>query len=71
MPFIPHTDDDIRDMLAAIYADVQARMARGITVEELLASKPTAGWDAAVPQGAQTSERLVRALHAEISATPR
>ncbi len=60
-----------RDMLAAIYADVQARMARGITVEELLASKPTAGWDAAVPQGAQTSERLVRALHAEISATPR
>jgi cyclase len=59
-----------RDMLAAIYADVQARMARGITVEELLASKPTASWDAAVPQGAQTSERLVRTLYAEISATP-
>jgi cyclase len=60
-----------RDMLEAIYGDVQGRMARGITLEELLASRPTAVWDAAVPQGAQTSERLVRTLYAEISATPR
>lgn len=60
-----------RDMLAAIYADVQAKVAGGITVEELLAAKPTASWDAAVPQGAQASERLVRTLYAEISATPR
>jgi glyoxylase-like metal-dependent hydrolase (beta-lactamase superfamily II) len=60
-----------RDMLATIYADVQARVSSGITVEELLASKPTASWDASVPQGAQASERLVRTLFTEISATPR
>jgi glyoxylase-like metal-dependent hydrolase (beta-lactamase superfamily II) len=60
-----------RDMLSALYADVQARVAGGATVEELLAARPTAAWDASVPQGAQTSERFLRTLHAEIQATPR
>ena len=42
-----------------------------MTVEQLLAAKPTASWDASVPQGAQASERFLRTLHAEISAARR
>ena len=40
-------------------------MKAGKTADEIVASKPTADFDAKVPQGATTSERFIRAIVAE------
>jgi cyclase len=41
---------------------------QGKSVEEVIAAKPTADFDASVPSAAQTSEQLVRWLHAQMKA---
>jgi cyclase len=55
-----------RDMIIAVRDKIAPMVARGDTVEQVLAGKPTAAYDAKVPQGEQTSERFVRALYTEI-----
>jgi glyoxylase-like metal-dependent hydrolase (beta-lactamase superfamily II) len=55
-----------RDMAIAIRDRVAALVRQGKTQEEVLASKPTSEYDARVPQAAQTSDRFVGQLYAEI-----
>jgi glyoxylase-like metal-dependent hydrolase (beta-lactamase superfamily II) len=57
-----------RDTLVAIRDSLLPHIGEGMTVEQLLSMKPTAPWDAQVPQGAQSAERFIRALHAELTA---
>jgi hypothetical protein len=47
---------------------VNALVRQGKTNAEVLAAKPTADYDARVPQSKETSERFVNQLYAEIKA---
>jgi cyclase len=58
-----------RDQLIAIRDIVAALVAQGKSVEEVIAAKPTAGFDARVPQGAQSSERFLKWLYADLKAS--
>lgn len=60
-----------RDLLLDVRERVAGMVAQGMTVEQVLAAKPTAAYDASVPQGAQGAERFVRGLYAELSAARR
>src|SRR6267143_3544164 len=55
-----------RDMTIAIRDRVAALVMQGKTQEETVAAKPTSEYDARVPQAAQTSDRFVGQLYAEI-----
>jgi cyclase len=57
-----------RDMVLAIRDKVAALVRQGKTQEEVLAAKPTSEYDARVPQAAQTADRFVGQLYAEIKA---
>ena len=57
-----------RELLIAVRDKVAPLVAAGKTVDEVVAAKPTAAFDAQVPNGAQSAERFVRALYAEIKA---
>lgn len=59
-----------RDMAIAVRDKVAALAKAGKTADEIVALKPTAEWDAKVPQGATTSERFIRAIVAEATAKP-
>jgi glyoxylase-like metal-dependent hydrolase (beta-lactamase superfamily II) len=60
-----------RDTLVAAIDAVEKLVRQGMTVEQVLAAKPTAALDDRVPQGAQNAERLVRGLYAELSTEKR
>lgn len=66
-----HTDGDTlvsfpgHDILT-VRDKVAPLVAQGKTLEEVLASKPTAQFDAQVPNAAQSAERFVRWLYAEL-----
>jgi glyoxylase-like metal-dependent hydrolase (beta-lactamase superfamily II) len=55
-----------RDLVLAMRDKVRPLVARGLTVEEVLAAKLTAETEAGIPQGAQTAEQFIRWLYAEI-----
>ena len=55
-----------RDLVLAIRDKVQALLARGMTVDEVLAANLTAGTKVAVPPRAHTAEQFVRWLYAEL-----
>jgi cyclase len=57
-----------RDLILLMRDRVAALIAQGKTVDEVVAAKPTADLDAQVPQGAQSVERFLRWLYAEIKA---
>jgi glyoxylase-like metal-dependent hydrolase (beta-lactamase superfamily II) len=57
-----------RDLVLAVRDKVAALAAQGKTVEEVIAAKPTADFDAKVPQAEQTSERFIKWLYAEVQA---
>ena len=57
-----------RDMLLAVRDKVAALVAQDKSLEEVIAAKPTAEFDAQVPQAAQTSERFVTWMYAEVRA---
>ncbi len=57
-----------RDMAIAVRDKVVALVKQGKTADEIVAAKPTAEYDAKVPQGATTSERFIRAIVAEATA---
>jgi cyclase len=56
-----------REMIMAIRDKVAALVKQGKTQPEVVAAKPTSDYDAKVPQAAQTSERFVGQLYAEVS----
>jgi cyclase len=55
-----------RDLVLAVRDRVAALISQGKSLEEVIAAKPTESFDAQVPQGAQTSERFIRWLYAEV-----
>ena len=57
-----------RDLILAVRDKVAPLVQRGLSVEEVIAAKPTADYDANVPQGEQTSEQFVRWLYSELKA---
>ena len=57
-----------RDMAIAVRDKVVAMVKQGKTADEIVAAKPTADYDAKVPQGATTSERFIRAIVADAAA---
>jgi cyclase len=57
-----------RDMILTIRARIVALIAQGKTLDQIVASHPTAPYDAQVPQGALTAERFVRWVYAEVQA---
>ena len=58
-----------RDLILAVRDKVSALIDEGKTLEETIAVKPTAEFDAKVPQAEQTSERFVKWLYAEVKAS--
>src|ERR1700685_2543489 len=54
-----------RDMMLVVRDKIAALVQQGKTVEEVLAAKPTADYDAIVPNASTTSERFVRQVYAE------
>jgi glyoxylase-like metal-dependent hydrolase (beta-lactamase superfamily II) len=57
-----------RDMVLAVAEKIRLLIAQGKSVEEVIAAKPTAQFDASVPSSDTTSEQLVRWLYAELKA---
>ena len=57
-----------RDLILAVRDKVAALVQQGLTVEQVVAAKPTAEYDANVPQAEQTAEQFVRWLYAELKA---
>jgi glyoxylase-like metal-dependent hydrolase (beta-lactamase superfamily II) len=57
-----------RDLVLAVSEKIRPLVQQGRSVEEVIAAKPTAQFDATVPNGAETSEQLVRWLYAELKA---
>jgi cyclase len=57
-----------RDLILAVRGKVAALAAQNKTLEEVIAAKPTADFDAQVPQGPQTAERFIGWLYAEVKA---
>jgi len=59
-----------RDMILAIRDKIAPMVAQGKTVEEVIAAKPTAEFDARIPTAETTSERFIRQVYTELK-TPR
>ena len=57
-----------RDLILAVRAKVQKLIEQGRTIDEAVAAHPTAEFDAQVPQSAQTADRFVRWVYAEVQA---
>lgn len=57
-----------RDMIIAIRDKIAPLVAQGKTVQEVMAAKPTAAYDAKVPQSNTTTERFVTQVYAELKA---
>jgi glyoxylase-like metal-dependent hydrolase (beta-lactamase superfamily II) len=57
-----------RDLILAVRDKVAALVAKNKPIEEVIAAKPTEDFDARVPQSAQTSERFIKWLYAEVKA---
>jgi len=57
-----------RDLLLAVRDKVAALLAQGKTLDEVIAAKPTAEFDAGVPQGAQGAERFVKWVYTDLTA---
>jgi glyoxylase-like metal-dependent hydrolase (beta-lactamase superfamily II) len=55
-----------RDLVVKVRDRIRPLVKKGKSIEEVIASKPTADLDAAVPSAAQTSEQFVRWLYAEL-----
>jgi cyclase len=57
-----------RDLILAVRDKVAALIAQGKTLDEVIAAKPTADFDAQVPQGAQSAERFIKWLYTDLKA---
>jgi glyoxylase-like metal-dependent hydrolase (beta-lactamase superfamily II) len=59
-----------RDMVIAVRDRVAALVAQGKTLEEVIAAKPTAPYDAQVPQSGETADRFIWALYTSLTKPP-
>jgi cyclase len=59
-----------RDMILAIRDKIAPMVQQGMTVEQVIAAKPTAEYDARVPTADTTSERFIRQVYTELK-TPK
>lgn len=59
-----------RDMVLAVRDRVATLVSQGKSLEEVIAAKPTASFDAQIPQSEQTAERFIRWLYAEVKMAP-
>lgn len=59
-----------REMIVALRDKVAQLIQQGKSVQDVIAAHPTADYDAAVPQAAETADRFVGQLYAEIKAHP-
>jgi cyclase len=57
-----------RDLILVVRDKIAALIAQGKTLDEVIASRPTAEFDAQIPQAAQSSERFVKWLYTEVKA---
>ncbi len=57
-----------RDMIIAIRDKIAPMVSQGKTLQEVMAAKPTADYDAKVPGGSTTIERFVGQVYAELKA---
>ena len=57
-----------RDLIIAVRDKVAVLVAQGKSLEEVIAAKPTAEYDAQIPQAAQTSERFIKWVYTEVKA---
>jgi cyclase len=57
-----------RDLILSARDKIAPLVAQGLTVEQVIAAKPTAEFDAKVPQAEQTSEQFIRWLYSELQA---
>lgn len=57
-----------RDMMMAVRDKVKLMLDEGKTLQEVIASKPTAEFDANVPSASTTSERFLTQLYAQLKA---
>ncbi len=57
-----------RDLILAVRDKVAVLAAQGKSVEEVVAARPTAEFDAQVPNAAQSAERFTRWVYAEVKA---
>ena len=55
-----------RDMIIAIRDRVAQMVKQGNNAQAIIASKPTADYDPKIEQAAQTSERFINQLYAEL-----
>jgi cyclase len=58
-----------RDMILAIRDKIAPLVQQGKTVEEVIAAKPTADYDAKIPTADTTSERFIRQVYTELKAS--
>jgi len=59
-----------RDLLLAVRDKVAALVDQGKTLDEVIAAKPTAEFDASVPQGAQSADHFVKWIYTDLKAAP-
>jgi len=57
-----------RDMILAIRDRVAPQVQQGKTLEQVVASKPTADYEAKIDQAAMTGERFIGQVYAELKA---
>jgi len=57
-----------RDLILTLRDRISALAAQGKTLEEIVAAKPTAEFDAQIPQGAQSAEEIVKWMYTAIKA---
>ena len=55
-----------RDMVLAVRDRVATLVSQGKSIEEVIAARPTASFDARVAQSEETAERFIRWLYAEV-----
>lgn len=60
-----------RDMVLTVRDRVAALISQGKSLKEVIAAKPTASFDAQVPQSAETAEQFIWWLYAEVKAAQR
>jgi glyoxylase-like metal-dependent hydrolase (beta-lactamase superfamily II) len=60
-----------RDLVLAVRDRVAALVSQGKSLEQVIAAKPTASFDAQVPQSAQTTGRFIWWLYPEVKAAQR
>jgi cyclase len=57
-----------RDLILTLRERISAQVAQGKTLEEVVAAKPTAEFDAQIPKGAQSADEIVKWMYTAIKA---